>query len=702
MPVTGSTISHGVRALATLLMTSLLVLYGSPRPIDDASAQGDGTPLSARDFAPYLPIAQYLSSASWLLVTGQDPRLLGASPKSEPGQADEAMLPERTRTQGSFFSRNLLASRAVGPISLTSEPRIVADPLDPKHLVLAAIDYNLPSIVTYVTHDGGESWDGPHQVRVFAPDLLAGGAPDLTFGSDGKLFLVATSIGLDDIQLGSFISSVVTQHLVVSRSDDGGSSWSDAAVAAASSIDVTPFPDEAGVEQTGVTYKFLDSPSIAVGPDPDDPDRDLLYVAYTDFDVHASTVSPGDPPVFTTVGSESTIRLVRSPDGGQSWSDPINVSPTMAQTRVTFATGAMPAIGNGPGSTSTATGRMAPPPNVTDRGEDLPEDVVQGADAAVAADGTLVIAFLDTTFDGPHQGLGMVIVAASHDGGLSFGQPVQAGIFREIGETPRTANFRTWSGSFPQLAVGMEDEIYVAVTARPENRPTDDGDVLLLRSVDQGETWEAPLRLNHDEGDHVQFFPALAVGPDGVVHASWGDMRDDPTEVRYEIYYSESSDQGATWHVQNAPEDVRATDFAANSLVGFAGGRFLGDHFSLAAPAGDVYLAWSDTRLGEPRAPSQQIGFARTESLTSPKLLVSPSSGDAGSAITLQGSGFQQWMPVDVTVEGVTVATVVSEADGTFETAVLLPFSGAGPLEISAVDETGNRASVSFTVDQRP
>src|SRR5207253_9972200 len=94
------------------------------------------------------------------------------------------------------------------------------------------------------------------------------------------------------------------------------------------------------------------------------------------------------------------------------------------------------------------------------------------------------------------------------------------------------ANFRDWTASFPQLAVGTESEIYVAMTARPEQRPTDEGDIELLRSIDEGETWEPPLRLNADDTDHLQFFPQLGVSPDGTVHAIWGDTRNDPHEVR--------------------------------------------------------------------------------------------------------------------------------------------------------------------------
>jgi hypothetical protein len=708
MTVTRSMRSRGARTLATLVVATLLMLASAQKPIDGARARAGGDPLSVSDFAAYQPIARYLSNASWLLVTGQDPRLLDAS-GSAPAVQNGFPSPVLSRSPSPFFSRNMLVTHDVGPIGVTSEPRIVADPLDPEHLVLAVVDYNLPSIAVYVTLDGGEIWDGPRQVRFFAQDVLAGGAPDLAFDRHGNLFLVSTSIGLDDVQIGSTLMSVATPNLVVSKSEDGGFSWSDATFITGSSVEVTSFPDVDGIEQTGVTFQYLDLPSIAIGPDPNEPERDLVYVAYTDFDLHSSTFAPHELPLLTAIGSESTIRLVRSNDGGQSWSDPIGISPTMTQTHFSFDGMTTASVDIAPNMPSAAPGSGEAPSSsnrqsgsATAGSEDLVEDVVQGADVAVMPDGTLAVAFLDTTFDGAHRGLAMVIAALSSDGGTSFAEPVQAGIFREIDQTPRTANFRFWSASFPQLATGEGDEIYLAVTAKPDDRPTDDGDVVLLRSMDLGQTWEPPLRLNIDDSDHLQFFPAISVDPDGIVHAIWGDMRNDPHEVRYDVFYSESSDRGSSWRVQgelnSESSDVRATDFASNSLVGIAGGRFLGDHFTLAANASDVYLAWVDTRLGELEAPNQQIGFARGQPLMSPSLHVRPTTGVAGSDVMVEGAGFQPVAPVTIGVGGAMLTTVISDEKGAVETSFTLPIDVAGSHEIRATDVTGNLATVDFAV----
>ena len=140
-------------------------------------------------------------------------------------------------------------------------------------------------------------------------------------------------------------------------------------------------------------------------------------------------------------------------------------------------------------------------------------------------------------------------------------------------------------------------------------------------------------------------------------------MRDDPKEARYNIYYSESEDQGETWGFVdeqsgvNVP-DTRVTDFASNSLRGFPGGRFLGDYFGLAATDDDVYLVWADTRLGEFAGPNQQIGFARKRAIAPPSLFLNPPSGDAGRDVAIQGFGFQPDSEITIDVGGITITNL--------------------------------------------
>jgi hypothetical protein len=326
---------------------------------------------------------------------------------------------------------------------------------------------------------------------------------------------------------------------------------------------------------------------------------------------------------------------------------------------------------------------------------------VQGSQPAVMADGTLVMSYLDTTNDGVQEGLMAIMTVTSTDGGVTLSEPIQAGVFREIRFAPRNAFFRWWGAAFPQLAVGPNNEIFIATTAQPPDKPTDDGDIYLMRSLDKGATWDLPARINQDDTDRPQFFPSIAVSADGILHAMWGDMRDDPEEARYNIYYTQSRDQGVTFGFEN-PEiglsvpDTRVTDFPSNALRGFPGGRFIGDYFSIAANEDDVYLVWADTRLGEFAGPNQQIGFARRRAIAPPELFLNPASGPAGRDVTIQGFGFQPNSNIAIDVGGITITNLRSNERGEFTTTVYMPVTGEGARNVTAFDETGNVATASF------
>ena len=61
---------------------------------------------------------------------------------------------------------------------------------------------------------------------------------------------------------------------------------------------------------------FLDKPWLTIGAHPTDPDRDVIYVTYTDFEMFYQIIYTGELPLLLAREMSSTIRLVRSEDGG--------------------------------------------------------------------------------------------------------------------------------------------------------------------------------------------------------------------------------------------------------------------------------------------------------------------------------------------------------------------------------------------------
>lgn len=491
-------------------------------------------------------------------------------------------------------------------------------------------------------------------------DLGAAGDPVIAFDRQGNAYAAAISVDEEEFTIGSAVGSAAISAIPIALSKDGGQTWEEPTSSAR--VHVTTRVINRGAEES-TTYElslpFLDKPWLTVGPSAQDASEDVIYVTYTKFLTRMEIFFLFDVDPFTLVPvTETSIELVRSEDGGRTWSEPIAVSPVVQSTQ----------------------------------GEGAPSRVVQGSQPVVAPDGTLYVTWVDSTDDDSFKGRGEVYVARSSDDGRTF-VTNRAADFSEIGFSPRNAQFRFWGSTFPQIAAGPDGQVYVLYTARSADKKTDDGDIFFAGSVDRGETWTRK-QLNDDDTARLQFFPSIATSPDGTIHAMWGDMRDDPVETRYHIYYTSSEDGGKTW-IENA----RVTDFPSNPNYAFPGGAFIGDYFTIKATDDDVYMAWPDARLGEYGPVNQKVAFARKQLMPLPSIFLSPPSGPGGKDIAIQGSNFQPDQNVFLEISGAVISTVRSDPDGRFNARVFVPISGEGAHDFRAIDASGNIATGSFFMD---
>jgi len=647
------------------------------------------------------PIKTVLSGRPWLISEGLDPGL-----KQRPGwdtltrldwsklessfgwSAAPSIMPTLQAAGGGFlvpyrspapaFSRDVLISRDFSSTPIQTEPHIAVNPNDPDHLVVGMIDYNFPSITSYVSIDGGVTWEGPHQGGYLPDDRVSGGDPVLAFDREENLYMVSISLGIEEFSVGPVYTSALVSSIAVARSTDGGYSWPDIVSTDRSDVKLSEQQiDPSGRLRGSVSVGFLDKPWITVGPHPSDLQKNVIYVTYVDFIVSYQIIYSGELPLLLPREMTTTIKLVSSEDKGVTWSDPVAVSPVV---RRVF--GEVPTPSDVPGMFGT-------------------DRVVQGPRPVVGNDGTLYVAWFDSTDDGSMKGLGEIHVARSTDGGKSFSKPVITSVFNELPFRPRNAFFRYWGSVFPRLAIGPEDELYLVYTARPAERIRDDGDIFFISSVDRGESWSKPVRLNADEEDNLQFFPEIDVDSNGTIHVMWGDMRGDPTQIRYNIYYTQSKDKGKSWGFRSeelgiTTPDTRVTDFPSNPNRGFPYGLFIGDYFSITSSDSDVYMVWADSRLGEYGGINQKIGFARQRAIQSPDIFISPSAGSGGQSITIQGFNFQPEMNVMIQLQDATIALARTNNEGRFTAGIFVPVTGEGVQSLRVYDESGNMASTSF------
>src|SRR6266508_4202578 len=129
---------------------------------------------------------------------------------------------------------------------------------------------------------------------------------------------------------------------------------------------------------------------------------------------------------------------------------------------------------------------------------------------------------------------------------------------------------------------------------------SDNFDIMLQFSDDDGATWTPAIRLNDDTGTNSQGNPAIAVDPaTGFVGVSWYDARNDlgnggPGDTNgipnddVQIWATYSLDGGATF-VQN----FQVSEGTSNSADTESSFDF-GDYTHAAFQSGSFYPAWSD------------------------------------------------------------------------------------------------------------
>ncbi|MFL5797715.1 MAG: hypothetical protein ACJ77A_07240 [Actinomycetota bacterium] len=180
-----------------------------------------------------------------------------------------------------------------------------------------------------------------------------------------------------------------------------------------------------------------------------------------------------------------------------------------------------------------------------------------------------------------------VFVVDTHIGGFDF-IPPQA--HRSVDAEPGLAWDRTGGA--------RNGRAYLLYTFENKNE-SDDTDVYVRHSDDDGATWSSPVRVNHDAGSNSQFLPKISLDPTtGNLVASWYDSRADlgaggagdtdglpNDDARYWAGFS--TDGGATF------SNLRVSAGTSNSADAHNGIDY-GDYQSIAFFGGLAHPAWAD------------------------------------------------------------------------------------------------------------
>ena len=278
------------------------------------------------------------------------------------------------------------------------------------------------------------------------------------------------------------------------------------------------------------------------------------------------TVDPNDSnyvylawAIFTGLAT-SRLLFSRSTDGGRSWSYP----PTVIS--------------------ETRDGEVN----------------IQGAAIVVDNDGNVHLTWIDFSSN-------QIRYAKSTNRGGSFSTPVDISPIDSIPGTLPNGGYRT--PTMTMLAVDNSDtntsgSLYCTWADYSEG----DADVFLAYSNDNGNSWDGPVRVNNDTvgNGKDQFFPAVAVSADGLVHVTFYDRRNDENNTWLEYWWGISFDAGRTF-----PVNLCISDATFNGDYSRDPDRtdFIGDYTGVVATNDTVAAVWCDTREGTEEDGDTEIYF---------------------------------------------------------------------------------------------
>ena len=147
--------------------------------------------------------------------------------------------------------------------------------------------------------------------------------------------------------------------------------------------------------------------------------------------------------------------------------------------------------------------------------------------------------------------LNRLYIAISRDGGSTF----HTTLVSDVGNGG--TNGGTWGHVFNQLGIDAAGNLYVGASGNLHG--TDPVQTFLIRSLDNGTTWQTPINLNADTPAYASVFPAIATGQSGQVAVGYYRVVNCRTSVNAACKTNDYRNDGVTfqffiWQTLNATQ----------------------------------------------------------------------------------------------------------------------------------------------------
>ncbi len=391
---------------------------------------------------------------------------------------------------------------------------------------------------------------------------------------------------------------------------------------------------------------------------------------------------------FTYIDSTGTLDVVNlSTDGGVTFNTiatiPCQDQPKVAvgedMVWVCFNNGSMQATG-APVFGLGVVGAFLPVLTIPNSaGENF-------GDLSIGPTGAVTLNFQNS---GSGAGPDSIEVSTKPDGlgPLGFSNPVVAtntnvGSFRTIPAQPVRQVDAGSSLAYDRSGGIFNGRLYMTYTDAP-SVASDDLEIFLRFSDDQGATWSAPQRVNDDLSLRSHFFDRVQVDQTtGIVAVCWYDCRNDPgfgpgdtdgiPNDDVEIFATVSLTGGLS-----VLPNVQVAAGPSNAIAaGDNGGNDFGDYLGLAFDAGSFFPCWTDNSAflpGNTDRPNFDIATARVTVTPPParvfyplRYLSSPGSTILTGNLTIPNYTFQTLIgPALLVFPALPPGVVLADATGT-------------------------------------
>ena len=360
-------------------------------------------------------------------------------------------------------------------------------------------------------------------------------------------------------------------------------------------------------------------------------------------------------------------------------------------------------------------------------------------DIAIGPNGEVMVAY-QTPAGG--EGPGNIVVHADGDGlgAGGFGAGVTAtatnvGGFDFLPAQPNRSVDAEAGLAWDRSGGANNDRVYLVYTDEAANE-SNDFDIFVRSSTNDGATWSAPVEVSSDSGGtNSQMLPRIALDQtNGDVAVSYYDATADtgggPNAADLDgtanndvtLTATWSFDAGVTWATP-----VAVADAPTNGYNAATGGQQLGDYTGAAFHGGMLYPSWADSSNSTGDNPGGANGaidvyVAAVRPRNDPPVVsVAPATGAEGLAIVLSGSASDpngdalalSWNVVAVSADagaacvvttGGTPATptIRCSDDGTYTATVTATGDASGPVSASNVITVTNANPVATSPSLAP